>query len=125
MGKLASIFFTVQRNLSLSCPPGFGIAVVRKILILSSLCIGLEMAAQADSYSILHFTNENGLPQNTIKGIEIDKKGFVWLATEVGLARYDGYRFQLYNQLNSPKLSADRIVRMARMRDQHICRRYK
>ena len=81
---------------------------------------GLELAAQTDNYSIFHFTNENGLPQNSIKGIEIDKKGYVWLATEVGLTRYDGRRFLFHNQLNSPTLSGDRIVRIALLRDSSI-----
>ena len=117
MGKLARILFTAQRNINLKCSRGFRIAALCTIFFLPSFFIGLELAAQAHNYSILHFTNENGLPQNSIKGIEIDKKGYVWLATEVGLTRYDGRRFLFHNQLNSPARNGERIVRIALLPD--------
>ena len=44
-------------------------------------------------YSIRHFNDENGLQQNSIKGIVEDERGNVWLAMERGLVRYDGHKF--------------------------------
>jgi PAS domain S-box-containing protein len=41
-----------------------------------------------------HFKIEDGLPQNTIYCIHQDRRGFLWLATEAGLSRYDGYGFK-------------------------------
>jgi cell division protein FtsB len=47
------------------------------------------------SYIIQHYTSENGLPANGIKGIELDKKnGFLWVGTQAGLVRFDGTHFQ-------------------------------
>lgn len=34
-------------------------------------------------------------------GAEIDKDGYLWLATQGGLARYDGQRFRIYDNNNS------------------------
>jgi signal transduction histidine kinase len=46
------------------------------------------------NYTIKHYTNENGLPANGIKGIELDKKsGFLWVGTQGGLVRFDGRHF--------------------------------
>lgn len=78
------------------------------------LCLFLMMikgvAAQpADRYSITHYTNENGLPQNSVKGIELDKDGFVWIATESGIARFDGQRFKVYDKDHYPAMQSNRI----------------
>lgn len=36
--------------------------------------------------------------QNTVKGLQVDKSGFVWIATESGLVRFDGSNFKVYNR---------------------------
>ncbi|OJW30849.1 MAG: hypothetical protein BGO54_23390 [Sphingobacteriales bacterium 46-32] len=43
-----------------------------------------------------HYTDADGLPQNSIKSIAQDKNGFFWLATERGLVRFDGHHFSTY-----------------------------
>lgn len=45
------------------------------------------------SYMTSHFTDENGLPQNSVKSIAPDRDGFLWLLTEDGLTRFDGRQF--------------------------------
>ncbi len=39
---------------------------------------------------------EHGLSQSTIKDILQDQAGFLWIATDDGLNRYDGYSFKVY-----------------------------
>jgi signal transduction histidine kinase/ligand-binding sensor domain-containing protein len=41
---------------------------------------------------------ENGLPQNTVQALAQTKDGFVWLGTEVGLVRFDGNGFQVFDR---------------------------
>lgn len=48
-------------------------------------------------YTITHYTDENGLPQNSVKFIAPDDEGFLWLATENGLVRFEGDRFRNFN----------------------------
>jgi len=43
-----------------------------------------------------HLTIENGLSSNHTRFIYQDSKGFLWVATEDGLNRYDGYTFKHY-----------------------------
>lgn len=45
-------------------------------------------------HAVRHFTNADGLPQNSVKAIARDEAGFVWISTESGLTRFDGARFQ-------------------------------
>ncbi|MEF9478776.1 hypothetical protein OWR28_14625 [Chryseobacterium sp. 1B4] len=40
-----------------------------------------------------NYTTENGLPQNSIKDMITDKYGFLWIATENGITRFDGSQF--------------------------------
>jgi len=70
------------------------------LLLLFLLCCGILHAqenSQNDFYTA-HFTDENGLPQNSVKSIVKDENGFVWLATEDGLVRFDGQKFYVFNK---------------------------
>jgi ligand-binding sensor domain-containing protein/two-component sensor histidine kinase len=40
----------------------------------------------------------DGLPQDTISAITQTKDGYLWLGTDEGLARFDGYEFHVFNQ---------------------------
>lgn len=55
-----------------------------------------------DGYSSKHYTDVNGLPQNSIKTLFQDKHGFIWFITENGLVRFDGRRFATFNKTNLP-----------------------
>ncbi len=50
------------------------------------------------------YSTDNGLPQNTVKDIIKDKYGFIWLATESGILRYDGSNFIRDNRFKSDNL---------------------
>ncbi len=47
--------------------------------------------------SIRQYSNEeDNLPSNSVYSITIDKKGYLWAATEYGFGRYDGIQFKNY-----------------------------
>jgi ligand-binding sensor domain-containing protein len=43
-------------------------------------------------------TTENGLPQNSINDIVQTRDGFLWLAADGGLVRFDGLRFVVFDR---------------------------
>jgi len=51
---------------------------------------------------IIYNTENFGLPFCFIKAITIDKLGIKWVATSVGLIKYDGTQWSLFNTNNSP-----------------------
>jgi signal transduction histidine kinase len=57
--------------------------------------------ASVPGYEVKHFTDENGLPQNSVKSIGRDARGNIWLATERGIVRYDGRDFVRYDDFGS------------------------
>jgi len=49
------------------------------------------------SYIFHHLDAGNGLSNNSVKTILRDSYGFLWIGTESGLNRYDGYGFKVYS----------------------------
>src|SRR5690606_34505108 len=43
-----------------------------------------------------HFTVDQGLPVPTVTALAQDGAGFIWVGTQGGLARFDGYRFKTF-----------------------------
>jgi signal transduction histidine kinase len=72
-----------------------------------SVTPALTQPALVNGYSIEHFTDENGLPQNSINAALFDDKGFLWLGSQVGLIRYDGRSFQLYYPDDKPIMESN------------------
>lgn len=58
-------------------------------------------------YASKVWNNQNGLPQNTVFGISEDRAGYLWVATEEGLVRFDGIDFKILNKENTPALSSN------------------
>lgn len=55
-----------------------------------------QQSVKFDSYSI-----EDGLSQSHITGVAQDSYGYLWISTQDGLNRFNGYEFDIYkNQLN-------------------------
>ena len=71
-----------------------------RIVLTAALALLLGGNASADQPPMVfeHLTLEHGLSQGTVMDIHQDSRGFVWLATENGLNRYDGYEFKLYSR---------------------------
>ena len=49
-----------------------------------------------EDFRVEHFTKDQGLPDFTVWGIQEDSTGFIWLGTNEGLIRFDGYSFKAF-----------------------------
>jgi ligand-binding sensor domain-containing protein/class 3 adenylate cyclase/predicted metal-dependent HD superfamily phosphohydrolase len=64
--------------------------------LLFTITLHAQQSVKFDSYSI-----EDGLSQSHITGIVQDRFGYIWISTQDGLNRFNGYEFNIYkNQLN-------------------------
>jgi len=52
--------------------------------------------AQTQNMQFRHLTTNDGLSQSWVHSITQDKYGFMWIGTDDGLNRYDGYNFHVY-----------------------------
>ena len=76
---------------------------------------GNIIAQLPHSYHVSHYTTDNGLPSNGIKGIQWDEKtGFLWIATEAGISRFNGADFKNFTRENTPFISSERMIFMIR-----------
>jgi ligand-binding sensor domain-containing protein len=75
------------------------------------LCLTLVVWCPAGALAQSRFeswTTENGLPQNSIRDILQTRDGYLWLATEGGLVRFDGARFVVFDK-SVPGFESQRI----------------
>ena len=72
---------------------------IRLLCFLYVLCCTVFVVAEP--YAIQHLGVENGLFNNFVLSMAQDKRGCIWVATEVGLNRFDGNGFTVYKQHNS------------------------
>ena len=57
-----------------------------------------------------HYSNYDGLLSNRILYMSTDQKGYLWVATDFGLSRFDGKRFKNYTMKEYPNLMRDDIM---------------
>jgi signal transduction histidine kinase len=98
VGNLPPIFLLVGKKFGML--KKINISICLFVLIIMSADTHSQ-AVEVKGYSLQHFTDENGLPQNSVKSIVPDDNGFIWLATEGGLVRYDGKAFYTFSKKNS------------------------
>src|SRR5689334_15195719 len=80
------------------------------LLLAINLFIHSAVAQQAPAFQVRHYTTENGLPANGIKGMEWDEKtGFLWIATEAGVVRFNGIDFKTFTNKNTPTIGSERF----------------
>src|SRR5689334_25300864 len=77
--------------------------------VLAGPAFGLEPRLAPTQYGHRVWTTEQGLPQNTIRAILQARDGPLWLGTQEGLVRFDGMRFVIFDEKNTPALK-DRYV---------------
>lgn len=70
------------------------------VIFLLLLFVSFHVQSQ-ENYSVKNYSDIDGLPQNSIKSIVPDESGYLWLATEGGLTRYDGHNFLVFEDFKT------------------------
>jgi signal transduction histidine kinase len=89
---------------------------MRRYLFLLALLSSITYTSFSQIYPgfrIQKFNTESGLPSNGIKGLQWDDStGFLWIATEAGIVRYNGLQFKIFNKEDEPHIANERILFM-------------
>lgn len=89
------------------------IGLLLLLLLAAQALLALDPSRAIDQFSYQTWQTGSGLPQNTVHSILQTKDGFLWFATEGGLARFDGYQFLVFDSHNTPALKTDNIRALA------------
>jgi PAS domain S-box-containing protein len=60
---------------------------------------------------------EDGLPQNSVHALLQTRDGYLWLGTQEGLVRFDGVRFTVFDQRNTPEFKNNHVTALRQTRD--------
>jgi ligand-binding sensor domain-containing protein len=87
--------------------------VIAAILLLLVSACGLLAAEDASRhFTIDTWTVDEGLPQNSVLSIAQTGDGYLWLGTLNGLARFDGTRFRVFDENNTPSFNSSRVIKL-------------
>ncbi|MFU8764734.1 MAG: diguanylate cyclase domain-containing protein [Haliea sp.] len=70
---------------------------------------GLNPERLPSQYLYDRFGREHGLPSDTVWSARQDTRGYLWLGTKNGLARFDGVRFTVFNKQNHPAFRSNDV----------------
>jgi len=91
-------------------------AAVVLCAVAGSTALALDPRMSLTQYSHRLWTQQHGLPQDTIRAIAQTADGYLWLGTDEGLARFDGYEFVSFTKANGD-LPANSITALAATAD--------
>ncbi len=69
---------------------------MKSILIFSILLLSFLRAQPKQTVEFEYYTVKDGLAENTVLNILQDRQGYIWVGTENGLCRFDGYDFKVF-----------------------------
>ncbi len=72
------------------------------MLLLALLCFSMQGFAQNkdEPGGFRHITVRNGLPSSEVYKIHQDLRGYIWMCTDAGVCRYNGYGFESFTTRN-------------------------
>lgn len=66
------------------------------LLLLHCYCFCTAQTNTAPELHLNYLTVKDGLPEGTAYALLQDKEGYIWMGTQDGLVRYDGYKAKTY-----------------------------
>ena len=67
------------------------------ITIIFLLCIQCTFASQNYAQQLQRISTDEGLSQSYVLQTQEDEIGYIWIATQQGLNRFDGYKVKTFN----------------------------
>jgi PAS domain S-box-containing protein len=81
---------------------------------------GLDPAKAITQYTHEVWQDSQGLPQDSVLAIAQTPDGYLWLGTEEGLVRFDGIRFTVFDERNTPEIKGNTIAALLADREGNL-----
>jgi PAS domain S-box-containing protein len=109
----------VSENLPLSVVHGaLRLALVMALAAAPGLpSPGDDLIERLNPYTHKTWTSRDGLPQTSVFSVVQTRDSYLWIATQEGLARFDGVRFTVFDRTNSPWLPHSSVNALMEARD--------
>ena len=100
------------------------IRLARAVVVLAAVAIDLissgsfgapgaaDFSSQNSEWLIKNWQTEDGLPENSATAMVQTPDGYLWFGTFNGLVRFDGVKFTVFDQQNTPELPSSSIVNL-------------
>jgi streptogramin lyase len=93
---------------------------MKKILILLALSmLMLYSNGQSNHIAFDHLNVANGLPEGKVAGLCQDELGYLWIGTQAGLVRYNGYETKVYTFNDEKSAISDQNIITSVFQDAH------
>lgn len=80
------------------------------VCLFRGLALSLPAGKSISEYSRRIWQTQDGLPENTVQAITETQDGYLWIGTREGLARFDGFRFVVFDRSNTPAFRDDSVL---------------
>ena len=92
------------------------------VLIFTFIKVNITYANISESINFNNITIEDGLSQSTVETMIQDSRGYIWIGTNDGLNRYNGYEFKQYkhDKYNTNSILNNYIVHIAEDKEGYI-----
>src|SRR5262245_33486767 len=88
------------------------IAALAMAVMLSAISPPILRAAATGADVVRSWSARDGLPEDEINSLLQTREGYVWIATNAGLARFDGARFRVFTPENTPEMRSSRVFNL-------------
>ncbi len=88
----------------------FLVSILLALFILIADSFALDPNKRITQYDTRIYNTKDGLPLNSLLDVFQDSNGYIWLASQEGLIRFDGVNFELLDNQQYPGLTNNHIV---------------
>jgi signal transduction histidine kinase/ligand-binding sensor domain-containing protein len=95
----------------------FTLCSVLALFVLGNPCLALDPGVAISQYTFDMWTTKEGLPHNWVDSLLQTRNGYIWLGTSIGLVRFDGVRFTLFDKNNTQGIRGNNMVHLFESKD--------
>src|SRR5262245_7535529 len=82
------------------------------LILLVGYGFGLDREKPIQLYNHEIWRIKQGLTSDTVRTIIQTRDGYIWIATQAGLARFDGLQFTVFDKTNVPEFASNVIYHL-------------
>ena len=85
------------------------LVVISLFFLLFPSIHAIDSSKDLNSFTYKFYDSSKGLPQNSANSFTQNSKGFMYIATQEGIVKYDGFKMDVFDTTNTHKLPSDLI----------------